>query len=264
MRLVWSFLLVMGLSFPAYASFDQSHAAWTQLLRKHVTWIRDGHASVVDYAGFKRDQPALEAYLATLSAVPKATFERWTRDQQLAFLINAYNAFTVDLILRHYPGIKSIKDIGSWFSSPWSIRFFTLLDGKRTLDDVEHKLIRPVYRDPRVHMALNCASKGCPALRPEAYEADRLDAQLNDSVRRFLGDRPRNRYNASAGELQVSKIFDWYGDDWQNNAVGFHGIKDLFARYAEVLAQKPAAIQRIRQQEVPVEFLDYDWSLNGK
>jgi len=257
-------LLLTGTLLPnwALAAFDHSHAAWDALVRTHVVWIKSGTASRVDYAAFQRDRAALQSYLGSLSAVPRSEFDGWDRDRRLAFLINAYNAFTVELILTEYPAHKSIKDYGSLFQSPWKKRFFTLLGRERNLDDIEHGLIRApgAYDEPRIHMAVVCASIGCPALRDEAFTAARLDAQLEDSVMRFLSDRTRNRYNAGAGMLDVSSIFDWYGDDFSRGR--YRSLDDFFGRYADRLADSPADRQRIRDGGVGRRFLPYDWNLN--
>lgn len=171
------------------AALDTSYAAWDALLKKHVKWLPDGKQSRVDYKGFAADRAALKAVLAEWSAVTPAQFAALARDQQMAFLINAYNGFTVELILTRYPGLKSIKDLGSLLQSPWKNKFFTLLGEPRHLDWIEHEQLRPKYNEPRVHAAVNCASIGCPALRPEAFVAAKLDAQLDDGMLRFMGDR---------------------------------------------------------------------------
>jgi hypothetical protein len=241
-------------------AFDRAHAAWTALLEAHVRWNANGTATTVDYAGFARDGAALAAYTDALARVTPAEFDALDGDARLAFLINAYNAQTVALILTRYPDLESIKDLGGVFSSPWKQRFFTLLGARRSLDDVEHGLIRgaPGFAEPRIHFAVNCASVGCPALRPEAYVGERLDAQLEDQAVRFLRDRTRNRYDAASGTLAVSKIFDWYGDDFAPDVATF------LARYADALADDADARERIRAKTVDVEFLDYDWRLNGR
>jgi hypothetical protein len=248
----------------ANAAFDHDHKAWTALLQKHVVLVEEGNATRVDYAGFKADQGALSAYLESLSRVPAATYQTWSRDQQLAFLINAYNAYTVDLILTRYPDLKSIRDLGSLFSSPWKRRFIDLLGESRSLDNIEHDMIREpgVFDEPRIHAAVNCASIGCPALRHEAFVAEHLNAQLQDSLERFLSDRSRNRYNPESKTLEVSKIFDWYGKDWDSSRSSYNGIRDLFAQHAERLAQQPSDQDLIRKQQPRVRFLDYDWALN--
>ena len=193
--------------------------------------------------------------------VARPRLRRLDRDARLAFLINAYNAFTVELILRQTPRPDSIRDIGSIFRGPWKQRFFTLLGEERTLDELEHEMIRgnPDLLDPRIHFAVNCASVGCPALRPEAYTGERLDAQLADSTRRFLSDRRRNRYDAEAGVLRVSSIFDWYQEDFEDSA---GGLGDYLLQYADALALPAEARRNLEAGDLPVRFLDYDWSLN--
>ncbi len=161
---------------PAHAQspgFDHTHAAWTDLLRKHVRLVRAGQAARVSYAGFAADRAALQAYLDSLSAVTAAAFAGWRKAERQAFLINAYNGFTVELILTRYPDLKSIKDLGSLLSGPWKPKWIPLLGAKVSLDDIEHAMLRKRgdYDDPRVHFAVNCASIGCPALREEAFVA---------------------------------------------------------------------------------------------
>lgn len=244
--------------------FDQSHAAWQDLLHRHVVVSADGTRSAVDYAELKANRAALDAYLASLSAVSEPTYARWSRDKRLAFLINAYNAFTIELILTKYPDLTSIRDLGSTFSTPWQEPFFTLLGARRSLDDVEHGLLRTpgAFDDPRVHFALVCASVGCPMLRNEAYVGGRLNAQLNDAMRRFLADRTRNRYDPAAGHLEVSRIFDWYGGDFSQGYQGFTSVPATLALFADTLADDPADQAAIRAEQVPISFLDYDWRLN--
>ncbi len=248
---------------PALAAFDHGHPVWDALLKKHVVWVDKGTASRVDYAGFQRDRAELKRYLDALSSVPQAEFDAWPRAQRLAFLINAYNAFTVELILTGYPGKKSIKDYGSLIRSPWKKSFFTLLGRERSLDDVEHGMIRApgAYDEPRIHMAVVCASVGCPALRDEAFAAPRLDAQLEDGVARFLSDRSRNRYNAADGVLEVSSIFDWYGGDFAKGR-DYASVKQFLGRHADRLADAAADRERIRGAQAGLRFLPYDWNLN--
>jgi len=249
---------------PARAAFDHSHQAWDALLGKHVVLIAGGNASQVRYAAFREDRAALKAYLGPLSAVPRAQYESWTRAQQLAFLINAYNAFTIELILTRYPDLQSIRDLGTLLQSPWKRKFFTLLGDERHLDNVEHDMIRApgAFDEPRIHVAVVCASVGCPMLRDEAFTAERLDAQLEDGMRRFLSDRSRNRYDPRSGSLQVSKIFDWYGKDFEQGHGGFTSLDATFARYADQLADSAADRARIRGGGLDIRFLDYDWKLN--
>lgn len=241
--------------------FDAGYASWDMLLKKHVRWLPDNKQSRVDYAGFKADRAELKKLLDGMSAVSKAEFDRWSAPQRMAFLINAYNAFTVELILTQYPDLKSIKELGSLFQSPWKKRFFKLLGDERHLDWIEHEQLRPNYADPRVHAAVNCASIGCPALRHEAFTVTKLDAQLDDGMLRFMGDRTRNR--VKDGRLEVSSIFKWFREDFEKGHKGLSKIEDLFARYAVQLTDNPAEQARLKSGSLEVNHLDYDWSLNA-
>jgi hypothetical protein len=250
---------------PARAqALDHSHAAWTALLKRHVVLLRGGQASQLRYAGMAADRSALQAYLASLSAVDAAAFAGFGKAQQMAFLINAYNAFTVELVLTRYPQLKSIKNLGSLLSNPWKPKWIALLGQTLSLDDIEHGRLRERgrYDDPRIHFAVNCASIGCPMLREEAFVADRLDAQLAEQTRRFLADRTRNRWDAARGRLMVSKIFDWYGGDFKLGHQGIASLQGFLAAHADLLADAPAERARIRDPQVDIGFLDYDWALN--
>ena len=248
--------------------FDYSHATFTALLRKHVRLVRGGQTTQVAYAGFLSnggaDRAALKVYLDSLSAVVPATFAGWSKAERKAFLINAYNAFTVELILTRYPDLKSIKDLGSLLNSPWKPKWIPLLGAQVSLDDIEHAMLRKRgdYDDPRVHFAVNCASIGCPALREEVFVAARLDAQMVEQTLRFMSDRTRNRFNAQRGRLELSKILDWYGEDFRLGHRGIASLPALAARYAEQLADAPADRERIRAGKLDIAFTDYDWALN--
>ncbi|MBL0142513.1 MAG: DUF547 domain-containing protein [Betaproteobacteria bacterium] len=264
------FCAALVLAAPALA-FDHSHAAWDALVKKHVRLVDGGKSSRVRYADFATDRAALKDVLAESSKVDEAQFRGWTKPQQMAFLINAYNAWTVELILTKYPDLKSIRDLGNiLFNSPWKRKFFTLFGRESSLDQVEHEMLRKpgVYDEPRVHYAVNCASVGCPMLREEAFVAARLDAQLEEQARRFLSDRSRNRYSAQSGKLEVSEIFKWFKEDWSS---GYRGIgsagpvssrEQYFARYADLLADGPGNRRVVAEGRAPIDFLDYDWSLN--
>lgn len=257
-----AFIVLCVAAVGAFAQgFDHGYAAWDGLLRQHVRWLPDGQQSRVDYAGFQRDRAALTSVPAALSAVTPAEFQAFSREQQMAFLINADNAFTVELILSKYPGLKSIKDLGSLLRSPWKIEFFTLLGGKRHLDWIEHEPLRPVCREPRVHAAVNCAAIGCPALRDEAFTATRLDAQLEDGMRRFLADRTRHR--VAGGEVRVSPIFKWFRQDFESGAGGFRQLADVLAKYAPRPSDQPGEQARLRERALPVDFLECDRLLNA-
>ncbi len=236
-------------------AFDHGHKAWDALVKKHVVLLQGGKASQVRYAGMARDRAALKTYLDSLSSVTEAQFNAWPKAERMAFLINAYNAFTVEKVLTRYPNLKSIRDFGTVFGNPWKDKFFKLLGRESYLDQVEHEMLRKpgAYDEPRVHFAVHCASIGCPMLREEAYVPERLEAQLAEQTTRFLSDHSRNRFED--GKLEVSKIFDWFKEDF--------GVREqFFARYAKLLADTPDAQKQVAEGRAPLAFLEYDWSLN--
>ncbi|MGE3759221.1 MAG: DUF547 domain-containing protein [Pseudobdellovibrionaceae bacterium] len=233
--------------------FDQTHSMWTQFLQKHVK--KSAHSSTVNYKEIKRDPSKLETYLKALESVSQDEFNRFSNDERLAFLINSYNAFTVKLIVDHYP-VKSIKDIGSLFSSPWKKKFFRLLGEERSLDNIEHDMIRKQFNEPRIHFAVNCASVGCPALRDEAFVASGLDKQLEDASVSFLSDKTRNRYNPETKKLELSSIFKWYGSDFPKK----YGSLEAFL--ATRITSNPEYQKLVQEKKVNISYLDYDWSLN--
>jgi len=240
-----AFLAAVALAGTAFA-FDHSHRPWSALLKKHVVLVDGGKASRLDYAAMAQERAALQAYLEGLSRVSEAEFQGWSRPEQMAFLINAYNAHTVEKVLTRYPNLKSIWDFGRFFANPFRDPFFSLLGARASLDTIEHQILRKKYPDPRIHYAVNCASIGCPMLREEAYVAAQLETQLEEQAGRFLSDRSRNRLRD--GRLEVSKIFDWFKED-------FEPRDKYFQRYAGILGLPPGA-------SPPLVFLDYDWSLN--
>lgn len=231
---------------------DREHAAWTSLLRSHVS------RGLVDYAALAGERPTLDTYLRSLESVDRAEFEGWPRADQLAFWINAYNAYTVKLVLDHYP-LRSIRSIGFLPGSAFKRRFIPLdrlAGGELSLDDIEHRILRERFHEPRVHFAIVCASRSCPVLRDEAYRGRDLEAQLDDAARTFVRDPARNRYDPASRTLWLSSIFKWFRGDFEAAA----GTLPAFvARYTD----EPTA-EELRRDGVHVEFLDYDWSLNER
>jgi hypothetical protein len=244
------------------AAFD--HGSWDVLLKQHVVNVSNGQTTQVDYAGFARDRAKLKAYLSSLGAVSRPTFDAWPKPERLAFLINAYNAWTVEYILTKYPDLKSIKDLGSLLQSPWKKKFIPLLGQTMSLDDIEHGTIRAAndYAEPRIHFAVNCASIGCPALRAEAFTGERLAQQLDDSARSFLSDRSRNRF--SNGKLELSSIFKWYREDFEKGWAGYKSLFQFLGDYSAALGLSEADKQKLNTKAIPVSFLDYNWQLNSK
>jgi hypothetical protein len=259
-----TFLVLQSTAFalPVQAA-EFNHATWDTLLKKHVFPLRGGQSTQVDYARLKADRGQLKQYLVSTSGVTRAKFDRWSYAAQLAFLINIYNAWTVELILTTYPNLTSIKDLGSFLQSPWKRHFIPLLGKTRSLDDIEHGLIRDSgrYNDPRIHFAVNCASIGCPALQPEAYVADKLNAQLEDATRKFLSDRTRNRLDKDT--LKVSSIFKWYREDFEKGWRVANNLEQFLSIYRQPLELDSKTTNRLSSGKIAIKFLDYDWQLNS-
>lgn len=251
--------LLLAATSPAMA-FD--HQPWDALLKRHVVVIDGGQITQTDYAGMQGQRQDLQRYLQSIAEISQTAFDKWPSDKQLAFLINAYNAWTVELILTEYPDLHSIKDLGGFFSSPWKKAFIPLFGGEVSLDHIEHDLIRGSghYHEPRIHFAVNCASIGCPALRNEAYTAELLDAQLQAQTQLFLQDRSRNRLDGN--RLAVSEIFKWYREDFQQGWRGAESLAAFLGLYADALGLNSAQQSQLQQGDIAIKFLDYDWQLN--
>ena len=219
------------------------HSEWTALLQEHVT-----EEGWVNYTGFIKDSIRFNAYLDLLRSNHPNSID-WTESERLAYWINAYNAFTVALIIEHYPveGIKEIKRGIPFVNSVWDIKFIEIGGEIYDLNNIEHGIIRKEFEDPRIHMAVNCASFSCPPLLNEAFVADRLDAQLDQVTRAFLKDDKRNRI--SENEVALSKIFSWYRFDFKQ---GYDGVLDFVNQHTEIEVSEKAKIR----------YLDYNWSLN--
>jgi hypothetical protein len=244
------------------------HHIWNALVGKNVVAINNGHSTEVDYAAMKVQHDKLQAYLALLSAVTVEEFEGFSKSKQLAFLINAYNAWTVDLILTEYPDIESIKDIGNFFNSPWDREFIPLFGETLSLNNIEHDLIRgsedgngvPKYKEPRIHFAVNCASIGCPALRAEAYTAEKLDQQLEEQTINFLSDITRNRVEDN--ELKLSSIFKWYEEDFERGFRNSYNLSEFILLYAQSIKLNSTQTTKLKGDGMDIDFLDYNWKLN--
>lgn len=233
---------------PEPPSFD--HSAFNALLAAHV----DQNAGRVDYDGFKANEAKLDAYLATIAA---AELDQLDEQETFALLINAYNAYTIKLILERYPKLESIRD----YKEPWKQVRWEVGGETVSLDTIEHERLRPVYKDPRIHFAVNCASIGCPPLRAEAYTSERLDEQLDAATKATLSN---SRYvTVKKGALHVTRLMDWYGDDFVNPEWEGSGenIPAFVKRYA---SDEVVALIEEKGGKPKVKFLDYDWNLNKK
>lgn len=232
--------------------FDHQHGAWTRVLRENV---KDG---VVDYAALHANNTGLRGYLAALETVCADDYATWSRNQKLAFWINAYNAYTIRLILDNYP-ISSIRSIGFLPGAAFRQEFIPMQElrgGVISLQAVENDILRGELAEPRIHFAIVCASRSCPVLASVAYTGAELDRQLEASAKGFLADPFRNRWDPEANTLHLSSIFHWFRGDFEQSA---GSLLDFVSRYL------PGQIaSEIRKPGLAVEFLPYDWSLNGK
>ncbi len=239
-----------------------NHSEWTSLLNQHVRVLNGGKSSQVDYDGFVNDRAKLETYRNNLAKITQDEFDSWPKPDQLAFLINAYNAWTIELVLTGYPDIESVRDLGNFIFTAFGKDIVSLFGNQISLDDIEKKLILKSdrYNESRVHFALNCASISCPALRQEAYEGDKLEDQLNEQMRNFLSDKEKNYLDDN--QLRVSTIFRWYRSDFEKSDENINNLKEYFAKHASLLNLSDDEINLIKSGDFRVRFLSYDWNLN--
>ena len=261
------FTAVLLMNSAIVQAFDHQHSIFTQVLSDVVRLSPNKKQTRVDYALLNKQPEKLNQYLNALSSVKQSDYQLWTGDEQLSFLINAYNGFTLQLINQNYVKFQtgkaeSIKDLGSFFSSPWKKSFFTLLDEKRSLDDVEHNMIRVWFERPRIHAAVVCAAVSCPPLRNEAFVADKLDQQLDDQMRQFLSDDQSNTINLRDNRVKLSSIFKWYVEDFEKGQQGFNSLNDLIKAYRTDIADDPQQLLWLQKQDFKIRYLDYDWRLN--
>lgn len=230
-------------AFAGAAGFDHSHAALAKVLQRAVKSGR------VDYATLKQHPQDLDDYLHQTAAVSGPDFQGWSEPQQLAFLINVYNAQTLHLIVDSYP-LQSIRDIQHGVRGPWDMPVVHLFGSITSLNHLENNIIRKRYKEPRIHFALVCAARGCPPLLSEPYEASKLERQLREQTTRFMQDHEKNFVRESDKTIQLSPIFQWYEMDFVSVA---GSIQSFVAPFMEI--------------EMPIEkyairYTYYDWALN--
>lgn len=230
-------------TFEGSTSSPIQHDDFDILLKKYVN-----EAGYVDYKGFIADSLKLNSYL-DMASKHHPNSKNWSKDEQLAFWINVYNASTIQLIIRHYP-IKSIKDIAGiipFVNSPWDVKFIHIEGQTYDLNNIEHNIIRKDFDEPRIHFALVCAAISCPKLRNEAYQAGSLDAQLEDQARAFFNNSAKNKISPKS--VQLSKLLDWYGSDFTKDG---NSLISVINQYSDVKVNASAEIS----------YLSYSWDLN--
>lgn len=238
------------------AGFDHTHAKWDKVLKTYVTVKPDGSASQVNYAELASKRTDLDAYVTEIESVTKADYDKWTDTQKQAFLINAYNALVIKLVLDNKTP-KSIKDIGGILWSPWNKKFFKLFGTETSLDGIAHGLIRNQFNNCRFNFALSMAATGSPMLRNEAYVADKLPAQLEDAAKRFVTDNSRNSFEAKSNSLQVSPLFNWAAKDFEKDPSCGGATKAFITRFITNNGKPVPTTAHLK-------FVEFDWSLNGK
>lgn len=229
------------------------HNAWDTFLKKYLVAPHPSGINRVRYASVAaEDQKALKDYLRTLQSLPISSYNR---AEQRAYWINLYNALTVDLVLSRFP-LESIRDInispGLFTRGPWGAKLLTIEAEKLSLDDIEHRILRPIWKDNRVHYAVNCASLGCPNLQPAAYTGENTDALLDKGAREYI-NHPRG-VGIKNGKLLVSSIYVWFQEDFGGSA---EGLMEHWGKYAD-----PPLVDRLQNYSGGLEH-DYDWRLNG-
>ncbi|WP_193188303.1 DUF547 domain-containing protein [Nisaea sediminum] len=228
-----------------------THSAWTSFLERYVRTAEDGSTRFAYGAVTREDRAALDDYVSALEAVPLRTLPR---REQLPFWVNLYNALTVRVVLDHYP-VASIRDIdispGLFADGPWGRQLATVEGEKVSLDDIEHRILRPIWRDPRIHYAVNCASLGCPDLQPRAMTAVNSERFLEDGARAYINHTRGARIED--GRLIVSSIYDWFEEDFGSSDAGV--IAHLKHYATRDLAAALESVTRISDDT-------YDWRLN--
>ncbi|MEB3359358.1 MAG: DUF547 domain-containing protein [Synechococcales bacterium] len=230
---------------------------YTDVLSRYVD-----ASGLVNYTNLQADRTTLDQFNASLGAVTVETYEAWDEAQKIAFLVNAYNSFTLQSIIDQTPLKSSIRDIsGVWRGRKWAIA-----QQSKTLDEIEHQILRKEFNEPRIHAALVCAAISCPPLRGEVYTADRLDAQLDDQVEQWLNGPHGLRIDREAGRVYISAIFDWFGEDWiptYGTDTGFTGnakeraVLNFISQYLEAGDR-----DYLQSGDYDLKYLDYDWALN--
>jgi len=257
---------------PPSAPFDHQHGLFDQVLQKHV------ENGLVDYDALQNDQDALNRYLQSLADVNPKDYEGWTRQQKLAFWINAYNAYTFRVVVDHYP-IERF-----WLADPlrrypdnsihqilgvWKLRWWPALSGKYTLDHMEHVILRKELKEPRIHFVLVCASKGCPLLENRAFDAEHLEQRLDQAAVHYLYRDRKVRIDRASKIVRLPQIFNWFAEDFAPDAE----TAVYFERYPRKAVGPLTWVYRyantedkdfLRRGNFELAYLEYDWALNER
>ena len=224
------------------------------------TYVSD--RGLVEYQKLQANRQELDQFNQSFAKVNTETYNSWSEPEKLAFLINAYNSFTLQSIIDQNPLKKSIRDI----SGVWTRRKFAIAGLEKTLDNIEHDILRKEFNEPRIHMALVCAAMSCPILRNEAYTAENLDSQLDDQTRKFITSSQGFEIDREQKIVYLSSIFKWFGKDWianygiDNKFTGSKKEKAVLNFISQYLSSQDR--QYLEQGNYKISYLKYDWSLN--
>jgi hypothetical protein len=267
--LVWTayFSGLFGQAAAAAFSFDDYGAVLQEIVNQE---------GLVNYPGLKADPKKLAGFLQALAQVPPEDFKKWPVPQQIALWINAYNSLTLKAIIDHYPikasfwrSLKFPRNSIRQIPGVWTDLKFPVMGQRMTLDEIEHGILRQKFNEPRIHMALVCAAMGCPPLRSEPYVGDKLNDQLNDQARRFLADPKKFKIDRNEGQVALSPIFKWFGEDF----IRTYGTNAGFSRFQPkeravlnfIQNYLSAADQEyLFKGDYAISYLGYDWSLNER
>jgi type IV secretory pathway TrbF-like protein len=234
-----------------------SYEGYETVLRTYVN--ADG---LVDYPALQVNPQGLKDFVAQLRSVSPDTYAAWSENEKIAFLINVYNAITLESIINQNPLKGSIKDI----FGVWNFNKHTVMERSLTLDNIEHDILRKDFQEPRIHAALVCAAISCPPLRQEPYTGENLDEQLDDQVRKWLSSPNGLQIDRTQNRVAISSIFDWFGKDWQTK----YAIEGTFTGSAKERSAlnfisnyvNPEDKEYLEQGNYKLNYLNYDWSLN--
>ncbi|WP_306644169.1 DUF547 domain-containing protein [Sanyastnella coralliicola] len=232
-QLLFIFALLLGMTAQADPG-DEMTVIWDRVLKRHVT--TDGR---VDYAGIKVDKEFSQVVSLFQKQIPDGT---WTKNESLAYWMNAYNVFAIKLVVDHYP-VKSINDI----DNPWKQKTIKIAGKSYSLDQIENEIIRPTFKDARIHFGINCASESCPPISRTAFTGTNVNSELDRLARAFMKDTKRNKFQGSSA--QVSKIFEWFSVDFEKEG----GVIAFMKKHGANI-----------ENGANLSYLDYDWSLNSK
>lgn len=260
---MFRYLLLVLLTLPfiksetfAASDYDHTYKDFNKVLSEHVV-VKDDGSTLFNYAQLKRKPIDFIRYLKNTSKVKDSEFNSFTKEQQIAFLVNAYNAFTIQLVMDNYP-TTSIKKIKGLLPSPWKVNFIRLLGQTVNLDHIENEWLRKKFSDPRIHFATCSSTLSSPFIRNEAYVPEQLESQLNNQTQLFLNFKNQNQIDAKNKKITLSKIFSWFKEDFNKNEL------TVFKFIAQHISSDEAIQKSLVQDSWSLDYSDYNWNLNDK